>query len=147
MNDRTIGNGNQINGNSQNGDNQKNRYDHEWRIASFNRTLTFSTEAGKAVIYINGGAAVSMLTFCGRYIGNINFWSILSMGVFGIGSFLGAAALLIAYAAQDHFTHHDDHTGNKYNACCLAVGILSGVLFLLGLLFGALAIWTFNGRG
>ena len=150
MNDRTIGDGNNIDGKTQSDEywfrkHVAAEYDIRWSISSFEKTLTFSTEAGKAIIYINGGAAVAMLTFCGKYIGKINFWSILSLGSFGIGALLGAVALIIAYGAQRYFTDGENKTGSKYNFWALFFGGVSGLLFLTGLLSGALAIWAFNG--
>lgn len=111
---------------------------------SFEHTLILGAKAVSSFIYLNGGAAVAMLAFCGNYIGSITMTSIMAMLFFSIGAGLGGCAFLFAHDAQGYFSFDRNQQGFEAKRTYKTLFCCSMGFFFLGIVVSAFAIMEMN---
>lgn len=121
-------------------DKDKIYYYTSMRAASFNKTLMFQAEGNKALMYINGGAAVATLAFCGNYIGQIDWWAIAAILCFSIGAFVSIIIFYSAYNAQKNYTNLENINGDRCISYSTFFIGFAAALFVLGIFASAFAI-------
>lgn len=72
-------------------------------LAHFNSVISMAELALKSSILINGGAAISLLTFVGNDSGASKELIVLGLFVFALGVLLGGIATLLAYLTQNNY--------------------------------------------
>ena len=107
---------------------------------SFEHTLTLGEKAVSSFIYLNGGAAVALLAFCGNYIGYITMFSVMALLFFSIGAGLGGWALMIAHDAQGYFSFDRNQQGFEAKRTYKTLFCCSMGFFFLGIVVSAFAI-------
>lgn len=113
---------------------------------SFDRTLMFSAEGTKALMYINGGAAVALLAFCGSYIGEIDWMSLLSLVCFSIGALVCILIFYTQYFAQANFTEFENRKGNKLEKIAIVLASIAMGCFILGIIFSTISIKNLHNK-
>jgi hypothetical protein len=113
----------------------------KWHWAEGNK---YALEAAKALLYLNGGAAIAILTFVGNHRPDSAL--IASTCVFAVGALAAAFIFMFAYMAQLSYGNAELDVPSSYQAALLghkatyyAMGVSAG-LFLLGMLVAAFGI-------
>lgn len=104
--------------------------------------MKYALEGTKLLFILNGGAAISVLTF----IGNTKAGSralIVAMILFALGAFSAVLTMVFAYLAQLHYGNAAQGPGqnldraSEFHCCAYVTVIGSGLLFLGGIVAAA----------
>lgn len=113
---------------------------------TFEAGIRFADMALRALLIINGGAAVALLTFAGNAgrlgVAAQSGRTAAPLIAFGVGAALSIMTAFLAYVAQVTYFEAAPHErgkkiGNRFRAACIACGIMSWVLFCVGLFFAS----------
>lgn len=128
-----------------------------WCVSSSIQTMTFSSNAIRTCLLLNGMACVAILAFLGNLSGKsqgVNHLHICSLICFAIGCLVVVPCLFLSYRAQGNFTHvpekimaelpheDDEKKGRIFNNIAIAFGGLSLLGFVAGTVVFAVALWS-----
>jgi hypothetical protein len=118
----------------------------ETKRGVFDAGIRFADMALRALLIINGGAAVALLTFAGN-AGRLGIAvqsgrTFAPLITFGAGAAISIMTAFLAYVAQMIYFEVAPHErglliGNRVRAACVACGIASWLLFCVGLYFAS----------
>ncbi len=113
----------------------------KWHWSEGNK---YAVESGKALLYLNGGAAISILTFVGNHRSGVSL--VISITSFALGALVAALAFIFAYLTQLHYGNRElgvslanERASRFHNLTYCAAGF-SAFLFLFGMIWGAVGI-------
>ena len=102
-----------------------------------NSVMIFAGGALKVITWMNGGAAVACLAYCG----NVKDTRLLdAMLWFAAGLLVGGVAHGGAYLTQYKYAYGREKLGNVFRSCTIVLVILAYVAFLVGMLSGYFAL-------
>ncbi len=111
----------------------------EFEKLSHQSTVQFAIEAIRALLLVNGGGVVALLTFCGNVATSTKGPPLVNLGMisWSLQSFAWGLAAAVAvtfgsYLAQTAFTHTWVKTGIGIQVASVLMALLSLLLFVLG---------------
>jgi hypothetical protein len=94
----------------------------------------YALEAMKALLWLNGGAAASLLTFFGARVRSVTAAFGEAIFSFGIGAAFSVALFIMAYGVQLHYANNGiTRTGQLFHKLAYIPLIASAVAFLWGI--------------
>ncbi len=111
-----------------------------WAVESTKATIQFAVEAIRAVILVNGGAAVAILAFLGNAASKSSSIQLdvvpisAALGHFAFGLAGGVACAAFSYLAQLCYLQNWDRSGRALHATAIISCLAGLVLFLVGVL-------------
>lgn len=115
----------------------------ENEMEMFKTIFVYGQRTLKAMLIINGGAAVAMLAFLSRYLSsgtsdvNMHYFTVALL-IFGAGVFLGAFTAGLSYITQYCYYHYENKSGLIFHIASVITGISSLVGFCAGLYYSFL---------
>ena len=115
----------------------------ENEMEMFKTIFVYGQSTLKAMLLINGGAAVAMLAFLSRYLSagasdvNMHYFT-LALLLFGAGVFLGALTAGLSYITQYCYCHYENKSGLAFHMASMVTGISSLLGFCAGLYYSYL---------
>ena len=115
----------------------------ENEMEMFKTIFVYGQSTLKAMLLINGGAAVGMLAFLSSYLStgasdvNMHYFT-LALIVFGAGVVLGAFTAGLSYITQYCYCHYENQSGLVFHIASVVTGISSLLGFCAGLYYSYL---------
>jgi len=109
----------------------------------FKTIFVYGQSTLKAMLFINGGAAVAMLAFLSRYLStgasdvNMHYFT-FALLIFGAGVFLGTFTAGLSYITQYCYYHYENKSGLIFHILSVVTGISSLLGFCAGLYYSFL---------
>jgi len=112
-----------------NSTNEGQQAEAQWHWAEGNK---YALEVGRALILINGAAAIGIMTFLGHYPPR-SFGILRSLNMFGSGAFLGTVFFAFAYLAQLMYGNRSRCWSILWHWCAYFSALFSAGLFAWGM--------------
>ena len=119
--------------------------DNATRLETFRAVISSAHTALKAVVLINGGAAVALLAFAGSTFGQaenslVVRYLLVSLGFFVVGVLLGGTASGFTYLAQYSYAWDQEKVGDHWRKIIIVLVIGAYVVFIVGC---GISLWAF----
>jgi hypothetical protein len=101
---------------------------------------SYVVEGGKALILINGGAAIGVMTFVGNSHLSVSGSLVAAILLFAVGALLGTLMFLFSYIAELKYGNDDWGGGAWWHQIAYAPAVAAAVIFVIGMLLAAAAL-------
>jgi hypothetical protein len=108
--------------------------DAKWHWAEGNK---YALEAAKAILLVNGAAAVATLTFIGNLKLQPTPGLVWSMVIFAVAALASALLFIFAYFAQLYYGNANIRWAWRWHSCTYILLIVIAVLFISGIALAA----------